>query len=156
MPKPIIWVLVADASRARLFQVEPPQLTLTPALGQELIGSSLPSREIASDRPGRNIDRGGQGRHAMGPPTDPARYAQEQFAKDIVRLLDDKRISGSFERLVVVAPPQFLGDLRAAMPQQLGEAVGAELAKDLSKLPPHELQGHLREVLEAQRRVRRS
>jgi protein required for attachment to host cells len=156
MPKPIIWVLVADASRARLFRVEQPQQTLTPALGEELIGSNLPSREIASDRPGRSFDSGGQGRHAMEPPTDPARHAQEAFARDVVRLLDEKRKSGSFERLVVVAPPQFLGDLRAVMPQQLQAAVSTEIAKDLSKLPPHELAGHLRETLDAQRRIGRS
>jgi Protein required for attachment to host cells len=67
MPKPIIWVLVADASRARVFQLEQPQQTLTPALGQELIGTNLPSREIASDRPGRTFDSGGQGRHGKEP-----------------------------------------------------------------------------------------
>ena len=156
MPKPTIWVLVADATRARLFQVEQPQQTLTPTLGQELIGSNLPSREIASDRPGRTFDRGGQGRHAMEPSTDPARHAQEEFARDIVRLLDEKRESRSFERLVVVAPPQFLGDLRSLMSQQLQAAISAEIAKDLSKLPPHELQDHLREVLEAQRSVGRA
>jgi protein required for attachment to host cells len=155
MPKPIIWVLVADAARARLFQVEPPEQTLAPALAQELIGSNLPSREIVSDRPGRTFDSGGQGRHAKEPPTDPARHAQEQFAREVVRLLDEKRESRAFERLIVVAPPQFLGDLRAMMPQRLREAVSAEIAKDLSKLPPHELQHHLRDVLDAQRRVRR-
>jgi protein required for attachment to host cells len=151
MPKPIIWVLVADATRARLFQVEQPQQTLTPASGEELIGSNLPSREIASDRPGRSFDRGGQGRHVMEPSTDPARHAQEEFARDVVRLLDEKRKRGSFDRLIVVAPPQFLGDLRTLMPRQLQEAVNAEVAKDLSKLPPHELQDRLREILEAER-----
>ena len=35
----------------------------------------------------------------MEPPTDPARHAQEEFARDVVRLLDQKRESGSFERL---------------------------------------------------------
>jgi protein required for attachment to host cells len=156
MAKPIIWVLVADAGRARLFQVEQPQQTLKPALGQELIGSSLPSREIVSDRPGRTFDSGGEGRHAKEPPTDPARHAQEAFAREVVRLLDDKRESRQFQRLIVVAPPQFLGDLRAMMPRQLQDAVSAEVAKDLSKLPPHELQEHLREVLEAQRPLGRA
>jgi protein required for attachment to host cells len=151
MPKPITWVLVADAARARLFQLEQPQQTLTPALGRELIGSNRPSREIASDRPGRTFDSGGEGRHAKEPPTDPARHAQEEFARDVVRLLDEKRESRSFERLIVVAPPQFLGDLRAAMPQHLQAAVAAEVAKDLSKLSPHELQDHLRETFEAER-----
>ena len=151
MPKPIVWVRVADAARARLFQVEQPQQTLSAALGRELIGSNLPSREIGSDRPGRTFDSGGEGRHAKEPPTDPARHAQAEFAREVVRLLDEERESRSFERLIVVAPPQFLGDLRAAMSQQLREAVSAEVAKDLSKLPLHELQDHLREVLDAQR-----
>jgi protein required for attachment to host cells len=156
MPKPTIWVLVADAARARLFQVEQPQQNLSAALGQELIGSNLRSREIASDRPGRTFDSGGEGRHAKEPPTDPARHAQEEFARDVVRLLDEKRESRAFERLIVVAPPQFLGDLRAAMSQQLQASVAAEVAKDLSKLPLHDLQDHLREVLDAQRPLGRA
>ena len=155
MPKPSIWVLVADAARARLFRVEQPRQTLTPALDEELIGSNLRSREIASDRPGRTFDSGGQGRHAKEPPTDPARHAQEEFARDVVHVLDEKRTRRAFERLIVVAPPQFLGDLRALMPQQLQDMVSAEIAKDLSKLPAHELQDHLRDVLEAQRPVGR-
>ena len=154
MPKPTVWVIVADGARARVFQLDQTQQTLRPALGEELIGSNLPSREIASDRPGRTFDSGGQGRHAMEPPTDPARYAQQEFARDIVRLLDEKR--QQFDRLVVVAPPRFLGDLRALMPPQLREAVGAEVAKDLTKLPPHELQERLRDVLEAQRPLGRA
>jgi protein required for attachment to host cells len=155
MPKPTIWVLVADAARARLFEVEQPQQTLSPALGRELIGSNLPSREIASDRPGRTFDSGGEGRHAKEPPTDPARHAQEKFARDVVRLLDEKSKSRAFDRLIIVAPPQFLGDLRAVMPRQLQTAIAAEVAKDLSKLPLHELQDHLREVLDDQRRLGR-
>jgi protein required for attachment to host cells len=151
MPKPTIWVLVADAARARLFQVAQPQLTLSAALGRELIDTNLPSREIASDRPGRTFDSGGEGRHAKEPPTDPARHAQEEFARDVVRQLDEHRRSGAFDRLIVVAPPQFLGDLRALMPEQLQSMVVAEVGKDLSKLPLRDLQDHLREVLEAQR-----
>jgi protein required for attachment to host cells len=69
----------------------------------------------------------------------------------VVRLLDEKRKNRAFERLIIVAPPQFLGDLRAAMPQQLQASVAEEVGKDLSKLPLHELQDHLREVLDAQR-----
>jgi protein required for attachment to host cells len=143
MSKQITWVLVADASRARVFLVDPSDANLSPALDQELIGTNLPSREIASDRPGRTFDSGGQGRHAKEPATDPARYAQERFAHDIVRLLDSRRKVQAFDRMVVVAPPRFLGDLRSVMSRQLQDLVVAEVAKDLTKSPPHELQGHL-------------
>jgi protein required for attachment to host cells len=152
MPKPNIWVLVADAARARVFHVERPNMTLAPALGRELIGPRLQSREIASDRPGRTFDRAGEGRHAKEPPTDPARHAKGQFAHDLAGLLDDERKQGSFDRLIIVAAPQFLGDLRNVMSKQLRDLVADEIAKDLSKLPPQELQEHLGDVLAQQSR----
>ena len=150
MSKPITWVLVADGSRARLFVRQPSDASLSPALDQELIGTNLPSREIGSDRPGRTFDSGGQGRHAKEPPTDPARHAQAEFAREIALLLDDKRKAHAFDRIVVVAAPRFLGELRSMMPQQLRDLVAAEIAKDLTKSPPHELQQRLTELLERQ------
>lgn len=152
MPKPNVWVLVADAARARLFHVEQPTMTLAPALGRELIGANLQSREIASDRPGRTFDRAGEGRHAKEPPTDPARHAKGQFAHEIAGLLDDERKQGSFDRLIIAAAPQFLGDLRNSMSKQLRDMVAAEIPKDLSKLRPDELQEHLSEVVAEQSR----
>jgi len=146
MSRPITWILVADGSRARLF-VRAPDGGLSPALDQELIGTNLPSREIASDRPGRTFDSGGQGRHAKEPPTDPTRHAQASFAREIVQLLDDKRKAHGFDRMVAIAPPRFLGELRAVMSPQLRNLVAAEIAKDLTKSAPHELQDHLTKLL---------
>jgi protein required for attachment to host cells len=154
MPKPNVWVLVADAARARLFHVEQPATTLAPAIGRELIGTNLPSRELASDRPGRTFDGGGEGRHAKQPPTDPARHAKGQFARDLAGLLDDERKQGSFDRLIVVAAPQLLGDLRNTISKQLRNLVAEEIPKDLSKLRPDELQQHLADVLAQQSRER--
>jgi protein required for attachment to host cells len=51
-----------------------------------------------------------------------------------------------------VAAPQFLGDLRNVMSKQLRDLVADEIAKDLSKLPPQELQEHLGDVLAQQSR----
>lgn len=147
MPKHITWVLVADASRARLFRREADG-RLSSALDEELIGTHLPSREIASDRPGRTFDSGGYGRHANEPPTDPARHAQGEFARDVARLLDDKRKAQAFNRIVVVAPPRFLGELRSMMSLPLQELITDEIAKDLAKSPAHELQQHITELLQ--------
>jgi len=148
MSEQITWVLIADGSRARLF-VREPDSSLSPALDQELIGTNLPSREIASDRPGRTFDSGGQGRHAKEPPTDPARHAQSEFAREIANLLDDKRKTHAFDRIVVVAPPRFLGELRSMMPQQLQDLVTAEVAKDLTKSPTHVLKDQLTDLLQS-------
>jgi len=53
----------------------------------------------------------------------------------------------SFDRLIIVAPPTALGDLRAAMPIAVSVTVSGEVAKDLTKTPNGELAGHLKELL---------
>ncbi len=147
MPKIITWVLIADGSRARLFVNEGVGKGLKPALNQEFIGTNLPGREISSDRPGRSFDSAGVGRHAMEPPTDPRRYEAQAFSRGIAEILEAARKQGSFDRLVVVAPPKALGDLRAEFSGKLRDLVTAELNKDLTKIPVHELADHLGEVM---------
>ncbi len=149
MPKPITWVLVSDAARGRFFKLSEKR-ELVPAYKHELISELLPSREIASDRPGRTFDRGsGGGRHAKEPHTDPKRHAKAELAHEIGHILDDERKKQTFDRLVVVAPPQFLGDLRAAMSKPVQDLIVAEVNKDLSKLAPHQLAIQLKDVITA-------
>jgi len=108
-----------------------------------------PSREIASDRPGRTFDSAGQGRHAKEEPTDPHRYEKKRFAHSLAERLETAVTRHEVDRLVVVLPPQLLGDLRAAMSAVLEKAVAAEVHKDLTNLPPHELERYLAEELRA-------
>jgi protein required for attachment to host cells len=65
----------------------------------------------------------------------------------LASMLDEKLKAGAFDRLVLVAAPQALGDIRKAMSGQLAEAVYGELAKDLTKVPNNELAKHLGEVM---------
>lgn len=145
--KDTTWILVADAARARVFQFRNNGRSLEPAWQLEHAGSHLPSRDIGSDRPGRTFDSAGEGRHAKEPPTDPARYEKERFAREIAQKLDDDRKHHNFDALIIVAPPQFLGDLRAALPAQLEDYVRKEVNKDLSKLKPAEILKHLKDTV---------
>jgi protein required for attachment to host cells len=52
-----------------------------------------------------------------------------------------------YEKLVLVAPPVTLGDLREALAKGVQALVSAEVAQDLIKVPPNRLQGHLAGVL---------
>ncbi|MCK6454243.1 MAG: host attachment protein [Alphaproteobacteria bacterium] len=148
MPRPTMWILVADAARARVFRLERPGSRLAPALDRELVADNVPSHELASDRPGRSFDSAGQGRHAMEPPTDPKRYEKQRFARQVVELLDAQRRHNAFARLAVVAAPQMLGDLRAAMADELRKIVELEIAKDFSKLSSDQIEQHLQELTE--------
>lgn len=141
------WMLVADAARARIFEVDAAKGALVRTPVREMTAETLASREIGSDRPGRSFDSAGQGRHAMEPPTDPHRYEKRRFAHDLAEVLEDERKKGNFGRLYLVAPPQMLGDLREALSDGLRRLVGCETAKDLAMLAPHEIEEHLDEVL---------
>jgi protein required for attachment to host cells len=147
MPGKTNWILVADASAARIFVLAGPRQRINLAPVRELTAEVKRSSEIGSDRLGRTHDRIGYGRHAEEPPTDPKRYAKASFAREIAQYLDDERRKNGFGRLTVVAPPQFLGDLRAAMGGELRALVDTEINKDLTKLSVHELTQQLQHLL---------
>jgi protein required for attachment to host cells len=148
MKAPTTWLVVADAGGARLFEVDP-NAVLNRTPHTTLKADPAPSREIASDRPGRTFDSAGEGRHHKAPPTDPHRYEKKRFAHTLAERLETAVNRHEVERLVVVSPPQLLGDLRAAMSSVLQAAVAAEIDKDLTKLPPHELERYLADELRA-------
>jgi protein required for attachment to host cells len=53
----------------------------------------------------------------------------------------------AYDRLIIVAAPVTLGDLRAALSQKVVAHVVTEVAKDLTKLPIDEVSRHLESVL---------
>ena len=147
MPKQTTWILVADSTKARFFRAPQQGETLGDTLVHELEGSNEPSRDINADRPGRTFDSGGEGRHAKEPPTDPHRHAKFHFAQELANLLEDERKQGAYDKVIIVAPPQFLGDLRSTMTDNVRKLVDQEINKDLAMLTAHELESHLQGVL---------
>jgi protein required for attachment to host cells len=143
------WVLIADGARARLLAQAKPFEPLKPALEQEeFTGSMAQSKEIGSDRPGRSFDSSGLGgRHAMAPPTDPQRYAKFAFARELAERLEEAAYGGRFDRLILVAAPKTLGDLRELLPGLVKAKVVAEIDKDLTHVPVRDLPRHLASVL---------
>jgi protein required for attachment to host cells len=152
MPSPT-WILIADGARARVLAQAKDFAPLEPAFeDEELTGSTAQSKEIGSDRPGRSFDSSGLGgRHAMQPPTDPQRYAKYEFARELAARLEEAARDGRFTRLVLVAAPKTLGDLRELLPGLVKAKVVAEIDKDLTKVPRHELGRHLDRVLKLER-----
>jgi protein required for attachment to host cells len=142
-----MWIVIADGGRGRVLKANNAGRGIAPALDHELVADTRPGREINADRPGRTKDRMAQGRHAYEPPTDPRENEQIEFARQIARLLDDERKQGSYGRLAIIAPPKMLGLLREAMTGEVRDLVSAEIAKDLTKLPLHELEKRLPELL---------
>ena len=141
------WVVVADGRTALIFENDGPEHGLSKVPGGELHAERPDARGLFSDRAGRAFDTAGQGRHAMEPPTSAEEQVRMRFVRTLVDWLDKPTRAGAADRLVLVAPPKMLGDLRAELSDQLSRKVVAELDKDLTKAPPDDIAHALGELI---------
>ena len=50
---------------------------------------------------------------------------------------------GDYAQLVIAAPPMIMGDLRKAMHKEVSDKVVAEISKDLTNMPPLEIERNI-------------
>ena len=139
----VTWIVIADGSRAKVFKNEGPGTGLVPALDEDLVGSKLATRDINADKPGRTFDSADVRRHSKEPPTDPHRHMKDEFAHHVADVLRTHALDNSYDKLVIVAAPQALGDIRKHLDKAAKEKVVAEMDKDLMWVPVDELASHL-------------
>jgi protein required for attachment to host cells len=146
--KPVrTWVLIADGGHAKVLEIDTQRRVLKPRADMNMSIELPPSRELLSDRPVRTYESIGHARHAKGDKVDPHRELKRAFAKAVGKELEVRLVDGCFERLVVVAPPAAMGDLREALPKKVRAKVIGEVAQDLIKTPKARLWPHLQDVL---------
>ncbi len=146
--KPVTtWILLADGTRAHVVCNTGPGKGLQEVPGMEFEGDNFRSGDVLADRPGRTFDSAGVGRHAMEPHSDPQREAKRSFAADMVARLLDQLHAQAFDRLILVAAPATLGDIRKVLPKPLLAVVHGEIAKNLVQVPNDELGSHLSDLL---------
>lgn len=132
------WVVVCDASRARFFRLGPQrQWQLVREL--EHPESRAKGRDILTDRPGRVKQSASADRPAMEPTKPVHEVESERFAHEIAKALEKGHAENAYDRLVLVAPPHFLGLLRATISHTVAKRVELTLDKDYTALPPKDL-----------------
>ena len=137
------WILIADAGRARILEGDGLGHGLTQVAGMHFETDLPPTHEIVDDRQPRSFESVGSARHAISVGEDPHRKEKRKFIESLADVLEDHLDKKSFDRLVVVAPPQALGDFREALSERMRTRVVNEVAKDLTKTPNQEIVGHL-------------
>jgi protein required for attachment to host cells len=143
-----LWILVADAGRARIFLK--PEETHNLTLVQELDNPQgrLHTHDLVSDHRGQ-AEKGGTGvMSAMQPHTDPHEEKAVEFAMKLGHLLEKAAERGDYDRVSLVAPPHFLGLLRAHLGAAAKHRLDRCAAKDLSHFSGHEIARHLHETLQ--------
>jgi protein required for attachment to host cells len=138
------WVVVADGTRARLFnrhknrKLEEFDVLLSPV-------NRLHEGDLVSDRDGRAADSTGNGGHAMGNKNSAKNREMANFARRLASRLEQGRNTGELARLVLVAPPRFLGQLRASLSTSASSLVALSIDKELTTLSAAKLEHHLPE-----------
>lgn len=138
-----IWVLVAESSRAKIFETDSPRSLLRELEGFDHSASRMNDTDLVSSAPGRTFDRNGSGRHSMEPDTDPKVNEAHIFARELATHLNQNCEKKHFNKLVVIAPPDFLGILRASFSEHVIKLIAASINKNLVHETPENIQGHL-------------
>ncbi|PSR17495.1 host attachment protein [filamentous cyanobacterium CCP3] len=144
-------VAVVDGAKARFLTLEPldapelesgPDLTercelLNPAI--EMAGQDL----WANTKTGRNRGSGGGGHSYDDHRSNHLVEFERRFAQSIGAQMDSLATAYELNTLVLVAEPQILGILRDCLAGMNGRLQVQELAKDLCKMTPRQLQDYL-------------
>ena len=140
-------VVVANGTAAKGYENTGVGKGLDPSPVFEMAVDNPPTRERGTERPGRVHDRFGPGRHAMEPKADWHRQDKAAFARSVTERLESAVREGAVDRIVLVAPPTMMGDLRSVMSDRIRHLLGGEITKDLTHSGPSEIAVHISGVL---------
>jgi protein required for attachment to host cells len=142
MKNPRIWYVIADGGRARFVKRDERSSFHTVA---NLVSTELRARssDLGRDHPARVMESATPGRSAIEPRRDLKEVAKEDFVKLVADELSVGHERGQFDRLVLVAPPRVLTELKNNLSKPIAELVVGDLQKDLTKVPDHDLTAHL-------------
>ena len=108
-----------------------------------LVDDNPPTHEQGTDRPGRAFKRAGTNLRSGVEITDWHDLEEHRFAQRVATAMEHLVRERKVKALVVVAPPRTLADLRHAFHTDVKRRIIAEIDKDLTKHPAHEIEKHL-------------
>ncbi len=139
------WIAVADSQVCRIYSSD------------ETLERWTPVRVLDNPRlypdPG---DLGGRGRtqampggpkSAMDRQTDPVDSERIRFAREVAEALEEGFVRGDWDRLILAAPPKFLGTLRGELSDRVARGVVAAVHHDFVKTAERDLPNALRKHL---------
>jgi protein required for attachment to host cells len=133
-----LWILVGNASRMRLFSAD--ERGEDWKLLEELRHDDSRAHNLDLQEQRENPNAGTL--HGPSPETAPdgrRELEHERFARELSARLDRGVDAHTFERLILAAPPDFLGKLRKALSKRTLQRLMLDLDADYSNVPAREL-----------------
>jgi protein required for attachment to host cells len=138
------YILVADAARGRLIGADDALQRAEEIEDFVHPASRVRTEDLVTDQ---KTDSTGQPDAPRSSTEEPDAHANEsrKFAHELARSLGVARASGAFARLILVAPPKFLGMLREELDAPTKRTVVASVAKDYTHQSIEETLAAIRE-----------
>jgi protein required for attachment to host cells len=129
--------VAADSSRARILQVLDREQRL-----QEIDDLMNPQGRLQD----RELTTGAHPRRDGSTREEPSavEHSVDLFSKRIGDYLEKARTDHRYDRLVLVAPPAFLGSMRKELGKEVGKLVVDELDRNLSWFNARDIEAYLR------------
>jgi protein required for attachment to host cells len=132
-------LLVGDGQKALFLRNKGNARRVDLVVERILARDNPPTREQGTDRPGRSSASLGATRSAMAE-ADWHYLAKERFADELADALYHHAHANLFDKVVIIAPPKILGNLRKAFHPEVAERVAAEIPKELTSHPVAEIE----------------
>ncbi|MCW8900931.1 MAG: host attachment protein [Gammaproteobacteria bacterium] len=140
--KPII-IVVADSTIARIFTADSSHSQLNEVETLSHPEGRMHEQDMVSDMPGKGASKSGAGGHVYDEKIEPKQQEMIEFAKRIADYLDDTRKENKLGKLMLIAAPKFLGELRNHLSAETSEKVSFELDKNLAQHSVEDIRKHL-------------
>jgi protein required for attachment to host cells len=132
-------VLVADGRKMLFFRNKGDSFALNLEAETVKVQDNPSNRDQASDAPGRSVNSVGSHRSSMEQ-TNFHDLEESRFAAEAVALLNRRALAQDYEKLIVIAPPTALGEMRKHYHKEVQSRLVGEIAKDLSNHPVPEIE----------------
>ena len=141
------YVLVADGRKLLFLRNEGDAQALNLTVESAEEHPNPATRDQATDAAGRSSSTSPAGGNARAgssmEQTDFHQIEEDRFAAAAADMLKRRALANEFERLIIVAPPRTLGELRKHYHKEVEQRLAGELAKDLTGHPIPEIEAAL-------------
>jgi len=124
------WIVVADASAARIFERHQASGELKRVKALHHAESRAHEGDLRTGGKGTMHESTASSANAPEPQTTTSEKHADIFAKQVAEFLKSALNDHSFDRLVIAAAPAFLGRLRDQMDSPLSDTVGQSIDKN--------------------------
>lgn len=134
-----VWIVASNGSCSKIYKAENNE-KIVEFKHFEHEESRLLTRELVSDgKPGRATEKQDPRSFATQSKTPAKLKEKDHFAEEIAHFLQEGLNKEDFERLYLIASPQFLSLLHHHLNPAVKKAIFAEINKDLTKQTPEEI-----------------